>query len=167
MKQTKRSGVLPNGKTHQQGSLAGHTATIPEVGTQEGEYDVPDGIQGLPLLNGDCMHIHTTHDIKLPAEYDEVAESHAPNDGYYMLDEANMSPTHNHSYESFVDDDLPSFPLAAGQNGRPAISSRAKTLVTSSSENYETPFDAQIQMKSKTAPSNIYSDYETPHDATL
>ena len=135
----------------------------------EQNYDIPEGIQGLPL-DKDQIDIDGLHDFKLPAEYNEISGSQ--NDittGYDLITEENMSQSLLHAYETFPDDYIPdsgidrnhegdSFPYSSAANNV-----KSKTLAPTFNE-YEIPLDAQS--KSKTVPTSFDFNYETPIDAT-
>lgn len=126
---------------------------IREVSPSDADYDIPEGVQGLPLCD-DTIAVSSTHDLKLLADYDEIDDTaeydqcNGSDSGYHMLDATNMSPT------------FPASPLAAFTNA-----DKAKTWVPSSSDIYEIPMDAVM---STTLPAGSYGDnYETPVDSAM
>lgn len=145
--------------------------------TNDSDYDIPDGMQGLMMDSG-SIPIATSHGLKLPAEYDEVCPPEYQNhkdslepefdSGYQMLDECNMSPSITHymgsvgnKYTNMSDPTIvyPSQPSNSQTQ-------KAKTL-TAVQMDYETPVDADV--RSHTLPTifngDLQEDYGTPLDA--
>ena len=128
-------------------------------------------------MDQDAIQIHTSHELRLPADYDEVQRSSEyqnakgsfekeidTDSGYYMLDESASTPLTRKTF--FNEYSPPPPPLAAANH--PEAAGKAKTLAAASTLDYELPIDAQKFLKSSTMPANFGNDdYETPLDASL
>ena len=148
----------------------------------DSNYDTPDGIQGLTLDSG-TIAINTLHDLKLPAEYDEVPgtslelkqlpeQNNEFEGSYHMLEETNLSPSHiasvpNEYYNSPLNEE-PTLDIHQTFSDRPPA--KAKTLAPATTHaDYELPLDpskSQTIPANFTVPASFLDDYETPLDAT-
>lgn len=158
--------------TRVQGSLSASTKPANNNLNRNPNYDIPEGVQGMTLGN-DVIQIRSSHDLKLPAEYDEViggsseyknlngcveAESDIDS-GYHMLQDISLSPMPTSPLDSVSNVARSSRP----QGSAPWLENRGKTLAAVPNSDYETPFDANA--KGNTVPADCLN-YETPFDAS-
>ncbi len=132
----------------------------------DSDYDIPDGIQGKTLdSNNDQIQIFTSHQLKFPADYDEVMVSPSDSEkGYRLIAGDNLSPRHSGGYESLPDDYVPILLVASEKS------------VKANAPDYEIPVDADLKSSisapndfesSISPPTAAYDDYEIPHDAAI
>ena len=150
--------------------------TSPPVHT---DYDIPEGVQGL-LLEEDNISVSSTHNLKLPAEYDEIDDTPEYNNvslqpnGVTEYDNVNSTGTTEYNMQNGVTlndsgydliEESPKSPTFASPL-RSSVANKAKTWAPNT-DNYEIPLDAFVGTTSTLPAGNCGDNYETPIDASM
>lgn len=156
------------------------------------DYDSPYvGSGTIPITTSHSLKLPADYDevpgdsleVSAMANYDEIVDkSHdylnqqdSPiqeyDSGYHMLGDASTSPTSTHKFGKSVSNEYTTPLLHEPRPHYPSQSSnvrahaqKAKTLALAAMD-YETPLDANTNVKSHTIPANFQGNYETPLDA--